>query len=63
MQTGPHGVRRSGVEVSNKHAGLIVNIGHTTTTDYVEMIEYVRREVHEKFVVRLEVMVQIIGEN
>lgn len=56
------GYRIGGVEVSTKHAGFMVNIDNGTATDYVHLIEYVQKEVFEKFGVALEPEVKIIGE-
>lgn len=63
QDSGLQGFIRGGVQVSKKHAGFMVNIDHATATDYVELIEYVRRKVQEKFGIGLENEVRIIGED
>ena len=51
-----------GAQVSEKHAGFIVNINHATATDYVNLIHYIQKVIKEKFDVTLETEVRIIGE-
>ena len=51
-----------GAQVSEKHAGFIVNINHATATDYVNLIHYIQKVIKEKFDVNLETEVRIIGE-
>lgn len=50
-----------GAQVSEKHAGFIVNIDHATATDYIELIEYIQKVIKEKYDVSLEREVRIIG--
>ena len=51
-----------GAQISEKHAGFIVNIDNATATDYVELIAYIQKTIKEKFDVALETEVRIIGE-
>ncbi len=48
--------------VSEKHSGFIVNKGNATTDDILKLIEYVQKEVMNKFGVELETEVRIIKE-
>lgn len=57
------GVQIGGVQVSTKHAGFMVNVDHGTASDYIELIQHVQKTVYEKFGIRLETEVKIIGEN
>jgi UDP-N-acetylmuramate dehydrogenase len=57
------GKRIGGAEVSKKHAGFIVNIDDATSSEYLELIEFVRRTVKEKFDVELETEVIVLGED
>ncbi|UXR69981.1 UDP-N-acetylmuramate dehydrogenase [Staphylococcus sp. IVB6246] len=57
------GHRVGGVEVSKKHAGFMVNVDHGTATDYENLIKHVQQVVKEKFDVKLEREVRIIGES
>ena len=52
-----------GAQVSKKHAGFIVNVGNATATDYQNVIKHVQDVVFEKFGVRLETEVRIIGKD
>ena len=48
-------------QVSMKHANFIVNLGHAKTKDAMKLIEHVQKEVQERFDVKLEREVHIIG--
>ena len=61
--SGLQGYTSGGAQVSLKHAGFIVNIGHATATDYLNVIKHVQDTVFEKFKVHLETEVRIIGED
>lgn len=50
-----------GAQVSEKHAGFIVNINNASATDYIELIDYIQKVVKDKFGVELEREVRIIG--
>lgn len=52
-----------GAEVSTKHAGFIVNKNKASASEYISVIKMVQKEVEEKFGVRLEREVRIIGED
>ncbi len=51
-----------GAQVSEKHAGFIINKGGATAKDVLDLIEYVKKTVFEKFGVELEPEVKMIGE-
>ena len=51
-----------GAQVSEKHAGFIINTGNATARDVLDLIEYVQKTVFEKFGVRLEPEVKLFGE-
>lgn len=63
QDSGLQGKGLGGAEVSTKHAGFIVNKDNATATDYIAVIEMVRKTVKEKFGVELEREVRIIGED
>lgn len=50
-------------EVSNLHAGFIVNKGNATAKDVLELIKYIKKKVKEKFNVDIEEEIKIIGED
>lgn len=62
QDAGLQGLKWGGAQVSEKHAGFIVNIDQATATDYVELIAYIQQVIQEKFDVVLETEVRIIGE-
>lgn len=51
---GLKGMRIGGAEVSEKHAGFIINRGGATTDDVLRLIEYIRSDVLKKTGVLLE---------
>lgn len=61
-QAGLKGKCIGGAQVSEKHAGFIVNKGDATAKDVLDLIEYIREIVWDKFAVRLESEVRFIGE-
>lgn len=62
QDAGLQGMKWGGAQISEKHAGFIVNIDNATATDYVELIAYIQKTIKEKFDVALETEVRIIGE-
>ena len=60
-QCGLKGFRVGGAEVSEKHAGFIVNRGGATAADILQLEDSVRQTVLEQTGVRLEREVQFIG--
>lgn len=62
IKAGLQGKQIGGAQVSNKHAGFIVNIGQATASDYLALIALIEQTVWTKFGVRLEPEVRIIGE-
>ena len=59
---GLKGFRIGGAEVSEKHAGFIVNTGGATASDVLSLIRYIQKTVKERFSVELETEVKIVGE-
>lgn len=51
-----------GAQVSEKHAGFIVNIGDATAKDILDLIAYCQTVVKAQFGVQLETEVKIVGE-
>lgn len=62
QDAGLQGLKWGGAQISEKHAGFIVNIDQATATDYVELIAHIQQVIKEKFDVVLETEVRIIGE-
>lgn len=59
---GLKGASVGGAAVSEKHAGFIINTGGAAASDVLELIEYVQEKVKEKYDVKLEPEVRLIGE-
>lgn len=60
-QTGLKGLTVGGAQVSEKHAGFVINIGGATAADIDELTKKVREAVKEKHGVTLEREVRFIG--
>ncbi|MBQ4289217.1 MAG: UDP-N-acetylmuramate dehydrogenase [Clostridia bacterium] len=56
------GTKIGGAEVSEKHAGFIINSGDATSRDIYELIKYVQKVVYEKHGVKMEPEVRFIGD-
>ncbi|MFD1429679.1 UDP-N-acetylmuramate dehydrogenase [Lacticaseibacillus mingshuiensis] len=63
QQSGLQGHIIGGAQISEKHAGFIVNLGGATASDYLAMIHYVQEHVAAKFGVALHPEVRIIGSD
>lgn len=59
-QSGLKGKQIGGAQVSEKHAGFIVNVGAATCNDVKSLIEYCQAEVKNKFGVSLETEVKML---
>lgn len=51
-----------GAQVSEKHAGFIVNRGGASAQDVLDLVEHIQKTVNEKFGVKLEPEIRLIGE-
>ncbi len=56
------GFKIGGVQISPVHANFMINDGTGTADDYRSMIELVKRTVFEKFAVKLELEIEMIGK-
>lgn len=61
-EAGLKGYRIGGAEVSTLHAGFIINTGDATSQDILDLIAHAQKVVEEKYQVRLEPEVKILGE-
>lgn len=59
---GLKGYTVGGAQVSEKHAGFVINKGGATSTDILNLMDYIKKTVYEKHGVLLEPEVKIIGE-
>ena len=62
-QAGLKGVSVGGAQVSEKHAGFVINTGSAAASDVLRLIALVQERVYENSGVRLEPEVRIIGED
>lgn len=63
QEAGLQGKVWGGAQISEKHAGFIVNINEATATDYIELIAYIQEVILKNTGVALETEVRIIGED
>lgn len=61
-QCGLKGCARGGAQVSEKHAGFVVNTGNATAADILALIAHIQQVVRERTGVELEMEVRILGE-
>ena len=59
-ECGLKGKRIGGAEISNKHAGFIINVGNATAYDYMTLTELVSDTVYERFNIKLEREIEIL---
>lgn len=62
QDAGLMGCSAGGAQVSEKHAGFIVNTGGATAKDVLDLIKHVQKTVMDKFGVQLEPEVRLVGE-
>jgi UDP-N-acetylmuramate dehydrogenase len=62
-EAGLKGYTIGGAQVSEKHAGFVVNKGGATATDILELIAHIQKEVFHKFNEHIELEIKIMGEN
>jgi len=60
-QTGLKGLRVGGAEVSEKHAGFVVNAGGATAQDVLDLIKQIQQRVQTEHGVLLNPEVRVIG--
>lgn len=61
-ECGLKGYTVGGAQVSEKHAGFIVNTGNATAQDILDLIEHVKKVVFEKTGKCIKLEVEILGE-
>ena len=62
-QTGLKGLSCGDAQVSTKHAGFVVNTGHASAKDVLQVIHEVQKRVEKAHGVHLEPEVRIVGED
>ena len=61
-ECGLKGKMIGGAKVSEKHAGFIINENNATSTDVIQLINYIQKTVYEKTGKEIELEIEIIGE-
>ena len=59
---GLKGYTIGGAQVSEKHAGFVINKGNATAKDIIELIEYIKEKVYETSKEKINLEIEIIGE-
>ena len=61
-ECGLKGYKIGGAKISEKHAGFIVNYNNATAKDVLDLAKYVKEKVYEKYAIKIEEEIKIIGE-
>lgn len=59
---GLKGYSIGGAEVSMKHSGFIINKGNATAQDVLQLIEYIKEEIYQKYGKKIKLEMEVIGE-
>ena len=59
-ECGLKGYKIGGAQISEKHAGFIINKDNATAKDVIKLIEYTKEQVYNKFGKKIELEVEII---
>lgn len=57
---GLKGYSIGGAQISEKHAGFIINKGNATSKDILDLIQYTKNKVYEMYHIKIEEEVEII---
>nr|WP_243355966.1 UDP-N-acetylmuramate dehydrogenase [Bacillus litorisediminis] len=61
-EAGLKGHRIGGAQISDLHGNFIVNTGNATAEDVLALIQHVKDTIYDKFKIRMETEVEIIGK-
>ena len=61
-EAGLKGYSIGGAQVSEKHAGFIINKGNATATDILQLIEHVEKTIYDKFKEKIKLEIEILGD-
>ena len=59
-ECGLKGYSIGGAQISEKHAGFIINKGNATSKDILDLIEYTKRKVYDKFKIEIKEEIEVI---
>lgn len=61
-ECGLKGYKIGDAMVSDIHAGFVVNTGNATAKDVLDLIEYIKNKVFEKFNKKINLEIEVVGE-
>ena len=61
-EAGLKGYHVGDAEVSTKHGGFVINKGNATAKDVLELVEHIKKEVYKRFNKKIELEIEVIGE-
>lgn len=61
-ECGLKGYKIGGAQISEKHAGFIINTGNATAQNVIDLINYTKEQIYNKFGKKIETEIEIIGE-
>ncbi len=59
-KAGLKGYTVGGAQISEKHAGFIINIGAATASDFLSLVEIARGDVYKKYGIMLETEIEVL---
>ncbi len=62
-EAGLKGFQIGGAQISEMHGNFIVNAGNAKAFDVLQLIQYVKKTIMEKYNIQMETEVEIIGKN
>ena len=60
-ECGLKGYQIGGAQISEKHAGFIINKGNATAEDVMKLIEYTKEQIYNKFGKKIETEIEILN--
>lgn len=61
-EAGLKGFSIGDAQVSEKHAGFVINRGNATAKDVLKLTKYIQDKLYEKFSVKIELEIEVVGE-
>ena len=61
-ECGLKGYSIGGAQISDIHAGFVINKGNATAEDVLNLVEYVKKVVYEKCNKKIELEIEVLGE-
>lgn len=59
-EAGLKGYTIGGAQISEKHAGFIINRGNATAKDIIDLIKYTKKKIYEKYDIEIEEEIEIV---